>query len=73
MVSFHGSKFAADVIRAMLIKLRSNLDCQDGTRKCPAVMMMHKVLGELDAASIIATQEELGIADFNEKCKDCPL
>ncbi|MGD0057177.1 MAG: hypothetical protein ABSB83_04890 [Methanomassiliicoccales archaeon] len=57
----------------MLEELRGNLDCQDGARKCPAVIMMHKVLGELDAASIIATQEELGIADFNVECKQCPL
>jgi len=71
-VRTHQGLYAEQVLEAILVKLKDTLGCEDGEKDCPAVHMIHTVLGNLKSMDVIAVQEEIGIADFDRKCRTCP-
>ena len=60
------------MLKAILVKLKDTLGCENGDKDSPAVHMIHTVLCNLKAMDVVAVQEEIGIADFEQKCRACP-
>lgn len=71
IVRMHQGLYAEQVLEAILVKLKDTLGCEDGDKDCPAIHMIHTVLCNLKAMDVVAVQEEIGIADFEQKCREC--
>jgi hypothetical protein len=72
IVRIHQGLYAEQVLEAILVKLKDSIGCENGGKDCPAVNMIHTVLGNLKAMDVVAVQEEIGISDFEQKCRTCP-
>ncbi|MGD0057663.1 MAG: hypothetical protein ABSB83_07480 [Methanomassiliicoccales archaeon] len=47
ILRIHPALYTEQVLEAILVKLRDALGCDNGSEECPAVHMIHTVLGNL--------------------------
>lgn len=72
IITIYQGLYAEQVLEAILVKLKDALGCENGDKDCPAVHMIHTVLCNLKAMDVVAIQEEIGMAGFEQKFRAFP-